>query len=857
MSNYDSQELIQDLRHRFPILDGVAGRFGKNLPEERIPWFFALLLAAAAKSEPGACCFVLDKTQGTTALTAILLALARLQEDFPHLAEIYARTELSRGQLVRVKPSDFVYEYDGIWDGYPDLFRLKVQDEPAWHSFRVSDVLRLEPTTRKRPKGSLSSRLGEFERSSLDELLGITTFGNDSMIQNVVLLYMAQARFARVTDVVSLTPIHTASFDRLSRFLPWGTVAAGGTIRAGDDYQVIGQPLVAVSRVLQDLADAARSAPEGSKVVLVDGARGVTSDLQAFDDIAERQRIIVLASPDETEEIQFLRDRECPIWHLTPSEITIGEGQTGERSRKSLVGRTVRVADIRELSKVVAIDCQCNDLEASASAMERVAASLDGTEERSEADDLLARLYGILLDISECCFGASVETESDLRLARENLVRNQMWMTQHTIREFQSALDRLDNAVHYDSRMTEKADILLSMLSESKGKWAIASRSIRTAERLREGLDTLVDDLPVLPIQSILSEEEWDGIILLAWPGRRRFMRLRNLAVTREIRVLTYPFEHGWLAGHQTREHALMRTNVMEVGDRADIIGVKPDLLPAFGPVEPAPSADDVSSVQPMLEFERRLSRRRSSRPSSSVRHGDEVRRARLVEFYGGCYILLTEWSQLHVLNEIMNSSFGGGHRLRTKTASDLAIDDFVLFRAGGGKEFIRLLAEDALGIEEYERVRATAERWKASLRRLGGTPSTVQRSLERHGLYRTLPTIAGWMGNPDLIGPGYEDDIEVIGRAAHDSELLETLSSVSEAISRIRGAHVSAGSHLTQLILGEVQGRLIQLDDQPVLLDLGYGQAWVMQVEAVDSRQRDYPADQINRLSTTDDLVF
>ena len=294
----------------------------------------------------------------------------------------------------------------------------------------------------------------------------------------------------------------------------------------------------------------------------------------------------------------------------------------------------------------------------------------------------------------------------------------------------------------------------------------------------------------------------------------------------------------------------------MEAGDRAGILGIEPDLLPTLKSVEPPPPADDASPDLPMLDFERRFSRRRSYRPSSAV-GSDDVRRARLVEFYGGCYTLLTEWSQLHVLNELMDDTRRDGRRLRSVTASDLSIDDFVLFRAGGGKEFIRLLAEDALGIEEYERVRTIAERWKLSLRRLGSTPATVQRRLERYGLHRTLPTIAGWMGNPDLIGPGYEDDIEVIGRAADDSELLETSSSIRDAISRIRGAHIGAGSHLTQLILGEVHGRLSQLDDQPVLLDLGYGQAWVVQVEAVDSRQREYPADQINRLLWTDDSIF
>ena len=662
---------------------------------------------------------------------------------------------------------------------------------------------------------------------------------------------MAQARFAGVADVVSLTPRDSEHSDRLSSFLPWGTVGADGVIQAGDAYQVVGEPIIAVSRVPQDLADAAMSAPEASKIVLVDGARGIISDLQAFDDIVDRQRVVILASPDETEEIRALRGRECPVWHLSPTEITIGEDHAGSRSRHSLVGRTVRLADIRERCKVVAIECQSSDLQAVATALENVAANVEDAEEKSETEDLLARLYGILLEFSESCFEVRDETKSDLRQARQNFVRDRMWMTPDVIGEFRSAIDRLEEISHSGSGLEGKANALLNELVGCERRWAIACRSARTAESLRDGLYSLGDDLTVLPIQAIRPEDEWDGVILSAWPGRRRFTRLTNLGVAPDIRVLTYPFERNWLLGHQTREHNIMKTNLLPVRDRAGILGIEPELLPASKPRQ-SPPVDSASPEQPMLDFERRLSRHRPSRPPSAAK-GEDVRSARLVEFYGGCYTLLTEWSQLHVLNDLMEDPRLEGGRLRAAAASDLSVDDFVLFRAGGDKEFIRLLAEDELGVAEYESVRATAERWKLALRQLGRTPSEVQRRLERNGLHRTLPTIAGWMGNPDLIGPGFDSDIETIGRAADDTELLEHLSSVREAISRIRGTHIAAGSHLTQLILGEVRGRLGELDDQPVLLDLGYGHAWVVQVQTVDSGQREYAADQVNRLLWTD----
>ena len=851
LSTHDYQNLIRELLSRFPLLNRVVGRFGEGSPNERIPLFFALLMAAATKGEPGMSCFVLDRTQGTAALTAIFLGLARLEEDFPLLAEQYARTAFDKGQHVLVKPTNFVYEYDGLWEGHPGLFRLKVLDRPEWRSFQVSEALRLEPTTRQRPKGRLSSNLGVFERSGLDDLLDITTYGNDSMIRNIVLLYTAQARFSKIADVVSLGPVHSDQSHRLSDFLPWGSIGPGGEIRVGDSYQVVGEPLIAVTRVPQDLADAATSAPEASRIVLVDGARGIASDPQSFDDIAERQRVIVLASPDEVDEIRLLRDRDYPIWHMSPAEITMGEAHPEQRDRRSLLGRTVRVAEIKEHSQVTAMHCESEELQMAATDLESVASRIDGAEEREDLDDLLIRLYRLLMDYSECCFGIDSEAESDLQQVQDILMRDRMWLHSDVIRGLQTTIDRLGSVSG-----GSKAGVMLNILTESTGRWMIASRSARTAAAIRDGLSSRGVEVPVFPIQTISPEDEWDGLIVPAWPGRRRFTRLRDLASAREVLLLVYPFEDRWLVGYQNRERNVMLGNRMEARERAAILGVHTELLPEVELEERDPPTADTTVDPPVFNLERRVSQRRSNRPSVSDGNR-EVRRARVVEFHGGCYALLTEWSQVHVLNDLINLGQGAGGRLRTAVATDLSYDDFVLFRSGGDKEFIRMLAEQEIGTEEYERIRTTAERWKQSLRRLGGTPTMIHRTLERSGLNRTLQAVRGWMENPSLIGPGYDSDIESIARAARDPRLLEQMESVREAISRIRGAHIGAGSRLTQLILNEVRGHLGQLDGQPVLLDLGYGQAWVVQVASVDATLRDYPADQTNRLLGVDDSIF
>ena len=851
-------ELIGEFRRRFPLVDGVIGRFGEDVPSERIPWFFGFILAAAAKPGAGPCCVVLDKTPGTTAIAAILSGLMRLQCDFPSLVDSYARTALQRGQRVKVRPSDFVYEYEGVWDDFPDFFRLKFLGEDASRSFPLVDVLRLEPTDRVRPKGTGASDFGTFERSPLDHLLELTTCGNNSLIRNAVLVLMPRAHLARIADATTLAPMHAGEFASLSRFLPWGFVGHDGTLKPSDPSQVVGEPLIAATSVPEDLALASSSADAGTKTVLVDGARRLARDLQAFDDIADRQRLVVLASPDESEDLQLLKDRGCPVWHMSADEVLIGEASDGRRTRASLVGATIRAADVRRRCTVNTVDCHDEVLQAAAASLERVAEMTADREEAFEVEEALARLFRILFECSECCFGVGDGTISDLRAAQEQIAQHARWLEPAVREELGDAVNSLERAVSIGSG-DQKADAILTILADHDGTWAVAARSPRTAERLRDGLDALGADLPVLPVSAVSSDHEFDGIIVPAWPNDQRFSRLRNLSVTPDIRILAYPFENKWVLRHQARERARARSIRLETETLSSVLGIEPRFLTALNSADSDgedPPGKEIPVDLPVFRLEERVARRHVTHPPLAS-SDEDGREAQFVQFFGGCYALLTEWAELPLLNDLIDNGQGDNAKLSSATASRLSTGDFVLFRASGDKEFLRLIAEESLGAQEYQRIRDIAERWKAPLRRLGRGPAAIQRRLADHGLERTPPTVAGWLGNPDRIGPGNFDDIEAIATVAGDVGLLSIKEEVRDAITRIRGAHLTAGMQLTRLILGELRGRLNELGDQPTLLDLDYGQAWVVQVEAVETKRREYPANQVNRLLWVADSAF
>ena len=842
-------ELIAELGMQFPLIERVSGIFGDDLSREKIPWFFGLIVSAALQPGTGAYCIVLNKTTGTTAIAALLTALVRLESDYPDLVRRFASSALKPGQRVRVKPSNYVYEYEGEFDRYPDLFRLKVLNEKTWRSFPIVDLLRLEPTERVRPKGTGASELGDFELSSLDELLEFATCGNNSFIRNRVLLQSSISQFKGNLQSITLASILTEQTPSLSSFLPWGSVGHDGDLYSNDSYQVTGEPLVAVSGVSEDLALASSLAEKNSKIVFADGAKKMATDLQAFDDIADQQRLLVLASPDEYEEIDTLKRQGCPTWYMSADQVLLGESRSQNRLRASLVGATICTTELRRRLVVNVFDCHDRYLQEASDSLDAVTSLIVSRETTDDVEIVLAALYRILFECSECCFGIDEKPVTKIREIDSQIAECAKWLDPGVTKRLKAAVNAIGKAFDYGFGQ-QKADALISVFKGRVEQWAVITRTGLGAERLKEQLRERGLNPRVLSISEIRHEHEFEGVVVPAWLNAQRFSRLKNLSITAQIHVLTYPFESKWVLSHQNNERVRAASGKLDTAELSRITGIEPKLLSSLNQQEMSPSetvADEVHDDLPIFKFERRL---RNHQPiPSSLTLAEEFRIAQLVQFHGGCFAFLTEWAEIPTLNDLIDNQKEGESKLRYAKVSELSAGDFVLFRASGDKEFTRLIAEEELGSEHYQSIRDKSGRWKHSLYQLGDSAFEIQQRLAKHGVKRTLPTISNWLRNPDHIGPRNSRDIEVIAVEADDEDLFVHREEVSNAISLIRGAHQSAGRKLTQLILGELQGRLRDLNEEPTSLDLAYGEAWVVQVISIASEHRDCPSNQVNRL--------
>lgn len=848
--------LIDEFHRRFPLLGELDGEFGDG-GRERIPWFFAFLLAAANSPFPGGCCFVLDASPGTTAIAAVLAALDRLKADFPRLVEDYARHEFKPGQRVRVLPSDAVFEYEGLWSQFPGQFKLRLlgAGTASFRSFPLTDVLRLEPTNRLRPRGTGATSLGQRASGALDRLLQFSSCGNNSIIRNHVLCHMPRAQFARITNSITLAPAGARALDRLSEFLPWGSIGPDGLLHTNDSHQTVGEPLVAVSGISEDIARNCRDAAANTKVVFANGPQSFTRDLQAYDDVVASQKLILVASPTDMDDIRTLRDRGCTVWRMAAGEMLLGEASPRSRSRASLVGRTIRAADVRQRAVVSAIECTEEKIEAIARALENASASLEENDQTIELEDALSRLFGVLFECSECCFGRQETALQSIEAARSSIARNARWLPADGAAALHDAINGLVSIAGTQT-CHAKAGVLVDLLADrvaGKGEcWAVVGRSVRACNGLAASLKEYGLNPVVTAISALTPDSEYDGTVLLGWPNDARFTRLLELEVAPDIKVLMYRFEKKWFERYRARARNRSNADVLSAQQRAQIVQVSPTRFNGATPHDPFIGIDEMPPSEAearLFDFETRVARRRSdiSVPASDLSH--EIRPARLVRFAGGCHAFLTEWAELFVLNEVIERGGSDAAKISRKTVAQYIPGDFLLFRAAGDKEFIRLIAEEMMGSEEYDRERTTSERWKAALHSLGTSPAVVQRRLADFGLDRTTVTVGSWLGDPDKIGPGNDHDIKIIAEAASDSDLLASLPQVAHAIATIRGAHLSAGIRLTKLILHEIRSRIGDIREEPTLLDLGYGEAWVVQVETIDTAPVDCPANMTDRL--------
>jgi hypothetical protein len=841
---------------RFPLLRLLEFSDEGHLSTACLPGFIGLI-ATILESGDKPCCVILPDCKDVAIAVSTLIAVTRLRAEFPDILRTHASATFKEGEdHVLVQPSGLVYRYEGFFT--PTLFKLKVVDRNERRSLPVTEIARLEKTTRKRPKGYLDSLLGQSQTTILGSLLGIKTSVNRNFLRNHVVVLGARKHLLAALDRWTLqaaTPEGTLK-RMLKDEIPFGKVVEGGKLCFLDDYVAAGEPLIAVASRADELAAHCTSAKPFTKLVLIEEIEYLTRDFRAYDSITESQHTLILANDSQRESIRQLEERGCEVWRLTPDEILLGV--TPEKQAIPLKNVVAKASRSRDLV-ISGLPCGEETLDRAAVELKAAADSVS-LSDNGVIRELLYSLFRILMFCAEYLGQDSERFRSAadklLHVAKGNLDKAQVWLTPDANDRIKHAIDDLQVAVVSLSKSgaTPKGELLLANLKATTVAHdriaVVVARGETNCEELKRWLNNLGILAHICSVSEVPETRAFDRILVVSWPRSERFDRLVHQYATDDLGLLAYPFEQDWLNRYR-QSYKRSALSGISPQRKLRLVGLSPAIAQnGEGESESRTSADGLPKFD--LPAERFLARRKigvAVQPESSQEDHEEMLEASYVDFAGPTFAYLTDGHELPVLNAYISGEQGSPGKIPLRSVEDLKTGDYLMFRESGDSDIIRFLAEDEIGKDAYQRLRLIAGRWRVALQKLGTDPRQVWQSLRQFGFSRHFQTVRGWLVDQGTICPKDITDVRIIAGASHDNELFVLLPELERARDELVSLHIRAGYRLTELLLKELPKKLRFLGQGETQLDLGVGKVWIVRIEEIDRSPSTQRRSQVNRL--------
>jgi len=853
-------DLQNALKRRFPLLTSLR-IFHDPGDSEDLAAFMGVLLAAMEGSHGSSFCFVFPRKAGIAPLSASLYALGRFAVDFPKLAEQYARQSFQKEQRVRLIPEGKVFIFGGVWPGLETQFRLKLLKERASFTWPVSEILRIEPTLRKIPKGDFADAdraRRETPLSMLDNLIGTRTFGNNSLAVNHVLYLGGRSDVEEFFASTALTGSAYKGHATIDQLIAPGLIDESGAIKHQDNYQAAGEPLMAISSRLENVAAACSLAPQGSKVVVVDGARRIT-DLARFDSIAESQNLIIVAEPDEEDKLQQLHDRGCRFWRFSLSDLEIGGS---EQWHGRFFNGVFRSARNEATFRTEVLSCRNSHLEEVASALEACQASLDESE-GDETQQILGQIYSLLMHCTGLLAPPDAAEQARLLERAEKLSESAgdriMWLPTAPAKTLKDACAAIMRAIEDPELGRAKGNALRELVSnldrQEVRQVAVVARSVSNRMSVARWLEKEGLTCPVLLPARVAEEGFFERLVCTAWLGSGSFSRVVRKFSAPQVCLIAYPFEGQWLYwfGQKQRNSQVVPSLTSE--EKSRLLGLADDTSWPAAPESPAFAAADTEATRHSeFDLEERMTRK-GMIPVESA--GEETIPARLVSFSGDAYAFLTDNFRMPVITVLVSGTAAENYKVPRRRLAEIHAGDVLVFREGRRRDVIQALADARLG-PEAPVIRERAARWHRALRESGLDESTLMSELEEFNCPRTLQTVRGWLADDSMIGPQTKADLEAIAYAVGDQRLLDDVPSIWDAIHVLRGEHLSAGMRLSRILLEKLPERLEEIQEARTRIEIDHAtSAWIVQVESISDRAELRPRSYVNALLwNTGDVV-
>ncbi len=485
-----------------------------------------------------------------------------------------------------------------------------------------------------------------------------------------------------------------------------------------------------------------------------------------------------------------------------------------------------------------------------------VKADLSGTTK-----GIVSRTYKLLNDAASLVQIATLD-ESCRFVDQLAVIRRELERDKHWIGEPAATLALIcgsfDTAFSDVVRLGEaKGELLLKVFSSMYGKsdqqTAILARNNSQVKQLENWSQRFGFGARIFTPSTVPENGSFGCIVCVAWPGSNAFQRVARRFLAPHIKVIGYAFENNWLKQcHRRLRHRPQfpgftqteKSELMKNGNASRIAW----------PDEPEKTASAIlppTTSFSIWAFENQIRSVRKGGTASGITTEDSIA-AKYVGFRGDSYAYITQGHKLPIVTDLLGDNSGIRQKTPIKEIERVTVGDFAVFRDGGNRDVIQVIADKQFQRNGQDAImlRKRANLWVEALRSTAMKPDQILSRMTAIGHGKTLVTIRNWLYNDSMIGPGLKTDLDLIATLTKSTELQTSKDEIWSAIKQIRGAHLSAGTWLTNVLLQKLPACLGEIEEGGTKINIeDVVTAWVVQIEDISPQFEQFPRSSVNRL--------
>lgn len=703
-------------------------------------------------------------------------------------------------------------------------------------SIPLEKVTRLQRTHKKNlsPQKKVMEVLPKQNTTSLENLLGLETFGNQEFIKSRTCLITKYKSFSESIEGVLI------NMENLENYFSIGKIDENGIAN-------FNCPLLLTNN-LSNLA--LYSAINPITKIIIDGYSTIQERGTDFSDIDVKNiPTILITDLSEIESFETIGNYGFEFFNFTKENLQLDHSANLSpfHSFEKKLRKYISFNVVKEI---------CHDAE-----LETTTQKIHSIEKDESNNDLTSLKISLIQLTNLVSRVAHLPTTEEISVLNSKInsietlfLRCRMWLGD-SHKPIEESISLLKSVIaRFATQSSEKCARLKTLMSSKQYDYIICSTE-EEAKALDDSFPAHIQKPRVISVADVndkLLSSKPQKAILTGWAKSNNINRILSSFLFSELTVLFYQFENKYYNSLQRRNKQYsenIKATINSKGIRSETDSSKRKGFSDLYSDDEVSEATSESSFD-ILDFEFKLDNAQYSRYAAKGNLIDSIKAKRIV-FESDFFIYTTESHKFLVINELIERK-GEKANLHRRKVESLQTGD-VIALINTDRDILVELVEKNTNTKELASVKQWTELWKNLLKdyyaSIGSDFKKLVENLRKNDCKKHEVTIRTWLHDESRIGPDDDADLISIALLTKSDLLSDNINKVRDSITKIKGWRHNA----SDFIISKIKAQIHQYADSSVINKQisieGLGSVFVLKVIEISNAWESIDARYVNRL--------